>query len=110
MNHDILLTKLKHFGVADESSEWFRSYISDRSQLCYANGALSEDKTVTCGVPQGSILGPLLFLIFINDLAVCTDYAISRMYADDTDLSFSACSIYELQRQREKDLKRLKFG
>ena len=108
VDHELILKKLQCFGVLPEALEWFRSYISSRTQQCYANGVLSEEKPITCGVPQGSILGPLLFLIYINDLTACTDYGITRMYADDTNLTYSACNVAELQRQMGKDLEKLK--
>ena len=69
---------------------------------------LSEHEQIKCGVPQGSILGPLLFLIYINDLSSIIDFATARMYADDTNLTFTACNISELQEQMSVDIQCLK--
>lgn len=87
-NHDILLAKL-HYGVRGICHDWFRSYLSNRTQYVSVNGVISETKSVTCGVPQGSILGPLLFLIFINDITLCTPKFKFTLYADDCTLSHS---------------------
>ena len=62
VNHDILLRKLEHYGIRESASAWFKSYLSDRKQYVHLNGTDSEMKGITCGVPQGSVLGPLLFL------------------------------------------------
>ena len=69
---------------------------------------LSEHEQIKCGVPQGSILGPLLFLIYINDLSSIIGIATTRMYADDTNLTFTACNIPELQEQMSVDIQCLK--
>ena len=68
VNHEILLHKLELYGVRRRSQEWFRSYFSNRKQVCAVNGKLSDEKEIHCGVPQGSNLGPFLFLLYINDL------------------------------------------
>ena len=83
VNFDILLQKLQQYGFRDVSLEWFRNYLTDRKQFVYINGVKSEEKIIKCGVPQGSVLGPLLFLLYINDLPKCTDF-FTLLFADDT--------------------------
>ena len=68
VNHDILLLKMEHYGVRGTSLQWFKSYRYERKQYVYINGEFSELKQISCVVPQGSVLGPLLLLIYINDL------------------------------------------
>ena len=108
VDHNLLLIKLEYVGVRGQTLEWFKSYVSNRSQVVFINGVLSEYEQIKCGVPQGSILGPLLFLIYINDLSSIIDFATTRMYADDTNLTFTACNIPELQEQMSVDIQCLK--
>ena len=90
MDHAIPLGKLKLYGVSSQSLNWFRSYLSDRKQQTVIDGAQSDFGNITCGIPQGSILGPLLFTIYINDLPSCNLFSKPKMYADDTTLTSSA--------------------
>ena len=84
VNHDILLMKLSKYGVIGQTLYWVKNYLSNRTQRTLANNVLSDIASVKCGIPQGSVLGPLLFLIYINDASnTCTECRI-RLYADDT--------------------------
>ncbi len=88
VDHDIICRKLLEMGV--ESVEWFRSYLSDRTQSVHVNDARSDSRSVVCGVPQGSILGPLLFLAYINDMSTSiSSFCKLILYADDSAILFS---------------------
>ena len=71
VDHSILLSTLKAYGVGSKLSNWFKSYLDNRTQKCLVNGSLSDSQPLTCGIPQGTILGPLLFIFYINDLPNC---------------------------------------
>ena len=68
VNHKILLKKLKSFGIIGKIFEWIKDYLTDRKQCTIANNIVSSEKTIKCGVPQGSVFGPLLFLLCITIL------------------------------------------
>ena len=98
VDHDVLLTKLNIYGIRNEALSWFQSYLSQRQQQISINDTKSSFKSVSCGVPQGSILGPLLFLLFINDLPLYTSNVSTDMYADDTTLSDVQISLEAIER------------
>ena len=93
----IIMRKMSYLGVDQAAIKWFSSYLSGRTQRCNVSGKLSSARTLSCGVPQGSILGPLLFLIYINDLPNSLRGAVPRMFADDTNLTLSAKTLTELK-------------
>ena len=86
VNHDILFKKLEMYGIRGLALNWFKSYLVNRCKFVEYNGVKSDEKVITCGVPQGSILGPLLFLIYINDLSQVSDKIISLLFADDSNM------------------------
>ena len=99
INHSILLAKLNHFGVRGVANEWFRSYLNGRLMQTEVDGKISNSKPIVVGVPQGSIVGPLLFLIYINDFPKCLTSGKAIMFADDTNLFFNSSSykaLYEV--------------
>lgn len=107
IDHDILLGKLEHYGIRDIPLTWFKSYLKNRFQRVFVNDELSDIKQAICGVPQGSILGPLLFLIYINDLANSSDLLIFRLFADDTNIFMSDTKISRLQTNMNTELKKV---
>ena len=88
VNRTIFLQKLEHYGVRGSILDWFSSYLCDRSQYVSINGVDSEITKLSCGVPQGSVLGPLLFLIYINDLPNISSKLKFYLFADDTNIYY----------------------
>ena len=87
LDHNILLKKLQFYGIQGTCLEWFRSYLSNRTQFVEIDGIQSVSQTINTGVPQGSILGPLLFIIYMNDINTASNKFEAILYADDTSLS-----------------------
>ena len=95
------------YGVHGTSYNWFRSYLDCREQRCFINGSLSGDHFLTCCIPQGTILGPVLFIIYINDLPNCLSNSEPRMYADDTHITFASNNIQNINNVFNEDLARV---
>ena len=93
LNHSILLNKLHHYGIRDGSVNLFKSYLQNRKQYVVINNSKADTSYITTWVSHGSILGPLHFIIFINDLPNASNLFHSIMYADDTNLAASLQSI-----------------
>ena len=107
VNHKILLNKLEHYGIRGNMLKWFQSYRSDRKQYVSVNGQSSELLDNTCGVPQGSVLGLLLFLIYINDLPNISKVLNFYLFADDTNIFYESDSLQELEKTINKELNKL---
>ena len=104
VDHSLLISKLRNLGFSNPVVDWFWSYLSSRSAVTSINNSTSDPKPVTVGVPQGSILGPLLFLLYINDLPRCLTHCKSILYADDTLLYHSARTVADLESKINTDL------
>ena len=107
VNHSILLKKLEYYGIRQLSNKWLYSYLTDRFQKVSLNGSSSEYCKITCGVPQGSILGPLLFLLYINDMHKSIRHSLVHHFADDTNLLCSHKDPKVLRKRMNEDLKYL---
>ena len=90
VNHDILINKLNHYGLRGSSLNWFKSYLTDRQQYTEIGNSLSDMCYIKCGVPQGSVLGPLLFLLYINDIVESSDILKFYLFADDTTIFYTS--------------------
>ena len=100
MDHNILLKKLEYYGVRGLANDWFRSYLTNRQQFVSINGINSKKLPMKYGVPQGSVLGPLLFLVYINDLNKAIIHSITHHFADDTNLLVVGKTFKHVQRKR----------
>ena len=100
----ILLSKLNHDSIIGKANEWFNSYLTNRKQYVSINGFKSDEKVMNFGVPQGSVLGPLLFLIYINDIHIALKYCKTRLFADGTNSLLKSKSLEQLQKQLNLDL------
>ena len=89
----ILINKLGKYGIHGKILEWFISYLDNRKQYVFYNGSKSNDQYISCGVPQGSILGPLLFILYINDLSNISESLTSILFADDTTVIVESDSV-----------------
>ena len=107
VDHKILLHKLEYYGIRGICNDWFKSYLSDRKQFVSISGYNYDLMPVDCGVPQGSVLGSLLFLIYINDLHKAIQYCKVHEFADDTNLFHTSKSLKKLNKLVNRDMKHL---
>ena len=102
INHDILLKKLSIIGISDSTVKWFQSYLLNRKFTVNLKDYFYEVSSISCGVPQGSILGPLLFLIYVNDMPMAVKCDLF-LYADDTCLVFQSKNVKDIEKQLNED-------
>ena len=98
VNHEILLQKLNYYGIRGSMNAWFKSYLSNRKQIVSINGLESDINIIKHGVPQGFVLVPLLFLVYINGLHICINNSTVYHFADDTNLLHIESTYKKLQR------------
>ena len=96
VDHKVLVDKLFKYGVRENILNLFKSYLSNRKQYVNWHGSNSEIETVSCGVPHGSILGPLLFILYVNDLSKVSNKFVSILFADDTTILFEGHNIHSI--------------
>ena len=106
IDHNILIKKIPFLGFTDETIKWYTSYLSNRKFIISMENANSDKASITCGVPQGSVLGPLLFLIYINDIPQAVDREL-LLYADDTCLVFEQRNIKTIEEHLNRDFSTL---
>ena len=109
VNCAILLEKLYHYGISGIAYDWFSSYLSDRCQFVSINNFRSDESEITCGVPQGSVLGPLLFLMYINDFYRCSKAFEFNIFPDDTNLFYANANLVNLEAIINENLEKI-FG
>ena len=107
VNHSILCNKLKHHGFRGKINELILSFLLNRKQYVSINGYDSIKRLILFGVPQGSTLGPLLFLLYINDLRYCLKYTTASHFADDTCLTYASSNLKTIESNFNFDLKNL---
>ena len=105
MNHTIILKKLTHYGIRGIANKWFQSFLEDRKQFVSVQDSKSAEKPIKYGVPQGSVLGPLLFILFINDLHKAVEFSSVHHFADDTNLLLIDKSLKKINKHINRDLK-----
>ena len=108
-HHAILLKKLERYGIRGVPLQFFASYLTNRQQYVQMGNTVSSKQTMTCGIPQGSSLGPVLFLIYINDLPHSSNALTFRIFADDTNVFASARDLKVLEKIVNAELKKVKI-
>ena len=107
LDHEILLSKLQHCGICGLPLKWFKTFLTQQHQYVSIKNSLSETLINNHGVPQGSVLGPLLFLMYINDLYQVTKHAEIHRFVDDTNLLYSSKSLKDINQKINFELKNI---
>ena len=108
VDHKLLLQKMKLYGIQGTANQWFHDYLSNRYQYVTYNGVKSKQEIITCGVPQGSLLGPLLFLLYVNDLYLVTKASLPVLFADDTNIFITGKNSKEMCDKINEDLENIR--
>uniref|UniRef100_A0A672G3Z8 Reverse transcriptase domain-containing protein n=1 Tax=Salarias fasciatus TaxID=181472 RepID=A0A672G3Z8_SALFA len=107
LDHEILLQKLYKYGIRGVAHQWVASYLKDRSQFVEVNDTKSNFCNITCGVPQGSVLGPILFLLYVNDIVSASNVLKCILFADDTTLFYTGKNINEVLQTVENEFQKV---
>ena len=107
VNHNILLSKLQSLGIRSIALDWFRSYLSNRKQFVSIGNANPAQRNISCRLPQGSVLGPLLFLLYVNDFSNCSKILDFHIFSDDSNLFYAHKSLENLVQITNDELQKV---